>query len=199
MQTEFLNQLLGLFSDLKLSKFDDDGISKTTLPEGGILFLSLVSNSVLAYIKLERLGLKSSNKEIFEDLLASNLVGGEFGNIRIAYDKDTTVVWLCYNIMLDDLNATSFEELLKFFITNAMNYRALLLSKILSNLFSDSEGATSFSSEFASSDVNMLNQFNRPQLASETSTAQSAASTTAKDDEELVVDKILQQALFLMA
>jgi hypothetical protein len=199
MQTEFLNQLLGLFSDLKLSKFDDDGISKTTLPEGGILFLSLVSNSVLAYIKLERLGLKSSNKEIFEDLLASNLVGGEFGNIRIAYDKDTTVVWLCYNIMLDDLNATSFEKLLKFFITNAMNYRALLLSKILSNLFSDSEGATSFSSEFASSDVNMLNQFNRPQLASETSTAQSAASTTAKDDEELVVDKILQQALFLMA
>jgi len=133
MQTEFLNQLLGLFSDLKLSKFDDDGISKTTLPEGGILFLSLVSNSVLAYIKLERLGLKSSNKEIFEDLLASNLVGGEFGNIRIAYDKDTTVVWLCYNIMLNDLNAKSFEEQLKFFITNAMNYRALLLSKILSN------------------------------------------------------------------
>ena len=199
MQTEFLNQLLGLFSDLKLSKFDDDGISKTTLPEGGILFLSLVSNSVLAYIKLERLGLKSSNKEIFEDLLASNLVGGEFGNIRIAYDKDTTVVWLCYNIMLNDLNAKSFEEQLKFFITNAMNYRALLLSKILSNLFSDSEGATSFSSEFASSDVNMLNQFNRPQLASETSTEQSAASTTAKDDEELVVDKILHQALFLMA
>ena len=199
MQTEFLNQLLGLFSDLKLSKFDDDGISKTTLPEGGIFFLSLVSNSVLAYIKLERLGLKSSNKEIFEDLLASNLVGGEFGNIRIAYDKDTTVVWLCYNIMLNDLNAKSFEEQLKFFITNAMNYRALLLSKILSNLFSDSEGATSFSSEFASSDVNMLNQFNRPQLASETSTEQSAASTTAKDDEELVVDKILHQALFLMA
>ncbi|MDY6469660.1 MAG: hypothetical protein SPK70_01155, partial [Succinivibrio dextrinosolvens] len=77
MQTEVLNQMLSSFKDLNLSEFDDNQISKTALSEGGILFLSSANNSVLAYIKVEKLGKDSAKKQIFEELLSSNLFGGE--------------------------------------------------------------------------------------------------------------------------
>ena len=199
MQTEVLNQMLSSFKDLNLSEFDDNQISKTALSEGGILFLSSANNSVLAYIKVEKLGKDSAKKQIFEELLSSNLFGGEFGNIRIAYDQDTSVVWLCHNIMLENLNAFSFEEQIRKFISDALNYKVLILSQVFSKLFSYSDGESAVVTE----QNHILNSFQNIHSASkvdsEAGKDQNAASSNAAVPEKLAVDKILHQALFMMA
>lgn len=199
MQTEVLNQMLSSFKDLNLSEFDENQISKTALSEGGILFLSSANNSVLAYIKVEKLGKDSATKQIFEELLSSNLFGGEFGNIRIAYDQDTSVVWLCHNIMLENLNAFSFEEQIRKFISDALNYKVLILSQVFSKLFSYSDGESAVVTE----QNHILNSFQNihssPKVDSEAGKDQNAASSNAAVPENLAVDKILHQALFMMA
>lgn len=200
MQTDVLNQMLGSFRELKLSEFDDNQISKTTLPEGGILFLSSVNNSVLAYIKVEKLGIDSAKKQIFEELLSSNLFGGEFGNIRIAYDRDTTVVWLCYNILTENLNALSFEEQLRGFISDALNYKAILLRQVLSKLLDISESESPAASEYISNIPSTQNIYSTSQAAAaEPVKDQNSAASRAAEPEEITVDKILHQALFMMA
>lgn len=200
MQTDVLNQMLGSFRELKLSEFDDNQISKTTLPEGGILFLSSVNNSVLAYIKVEKLGIDSAKKQIFEELLSSNLFGGEFGNIRIAYDRDTTVVWLCYNILTENLNALSFEEQLRGFISDALNYKAILLRQVLSKLLDISESESPVSSEYIPNIPSIQDIYSTPQTAAtEPVKEQNSSASRAAEPEEITVDKILHQALFMMA
>ena len=201
MQTEVLNQLLGSFRELKLSAFDENQLSKTTLPEGGILFLSSNNNSVLAYLKVARLGLDFSKKQLFEDLLASNLLGGEFGNIRIAYDKDTTVVWLCYNILTENLNALAFEEKLKIFISDAQNYRALLLNQVISNILEASSQDSAAASDYIKNNQAIQDENIRPQqVTGEVSGVQSSEESSSADPEDkATVDVVLQQAMFMMA
>ncbi|WP_406018021.1 type III secretion system chaperone [Succinivibrio sp.] len=132
MNVEQINKLIETVSSPKLSKFDNNGISSTLLPEGDYLYMCMKEVSVMLYIRCETLGEKSVvNPEMFESLLSLNIFGGRYHNIRLTYDRDTTVLWLCYDVMLDTVTPETFQSSLKIFIEDANSFRNFLNDKIL--------------------------------------------------------------------
>ena len=88
------------------------------------------------FMSVEKLGDNAEeHPNIFSDLLAAAMAGGKFSNLRIVYDKETTIVWVCYDVSSDRLTADRFEEGAECFIENAPTYidylRAVITSSFL--------------------------------------------------------------------
>ncbi len=138
MDIEQLNKLIESSADPKLSKFDSDGISSTLLPQGDYLYMSIGEGSVMLYMSCENIGEKSVvNPEVFERLLSLNMFGGRYHNIRLTYDSDTAVLWLCYDVMFDTFSPETFKSSVKTFIEEGNSFRSFLNENILNIILAE--------------------------------------------------------------
>ncbi len=184
MNIEQLNKLIQTIASPKLSQFDSNGISSTLLPEGDYLYMSLREVSVMLYMRCETLGEKSVvNPEMFEGLLSLNMFGGRYHNIRLTYDRDTTVLWLCFDVMLDTFTPETFQTSLKHFIEDGNSFRHFLNDKILDVILGSNRGPVSSPVLNRAAAPSAVQQSSG--MAAASSSAQSAPASTYSAMDEL--------------
>ncbi|MBE6422429.1 type III secretion system chaperone [Succinivibrio dextrinosolvens] len=133
-----INNLLKQFKRVHLNDFLENGISTTRLNDGNELYANITDNSVMFFMSVEKLGDNAEDHpNVFSDLLAAAMAGGKFSNLRIVYDKETTIVWVCYDISIDHLTADRFEEGAECFIENAQPYIDYLRTVITSSFLDE--------------------------------------------------------------
>lgn len=132
MDIDKLNTMIESIISPKLSKFAPNGISSTFIKETGYLYISIRAHTLMFYMRSEKLGeICKEFPELFEMLLTANVSGGRFNNLRLTYDSDTTVLWLCYDIKHEAVTATAIKETAEMFIQNAKDFKKLLNSQLL--------------------------------------------------------------------
>ena len=145
MDIMHINKMLKQFKRVHLNDFLENGISTTRLNDGNELYANITDNSVMFFMSVEKLGDNAEeHPNIFSDLLAAAMAGGKFSNLRIVYDKETTIVWVCYDVSSDRLTADRLEEGAECFIENAPTYIDYLRSVITSSFLEETPdtGAT---------------------------------------------------------
>ena len=213
MDIEQLNSLIEKMDNPKISKFNSDGISSTLLPQGDYLYMSLRDVSVMLYMRCENLGEQSVvNASMFEGLLALNIFGGRYHNIRLSYDRDTTVLWLCHDVMLDSFSVASFSSAVRIFIEDGVAFRnfvndeildaVLKLNKEPSKTLSVNKSAVSpvanSSSSAAQTPVRSYDEPDRPVETSATEVL-SGKSEIPETEEEGMISVMVAQSMFMMA
>jgi hypothetical protein len=211
-----LNSLIEKMDNPKISKFNSDGISSTLLPQGDYLYMSLRDVSVMLYIRCETLGEKSVvNASMFEGLLALNIFGGRYHNIRLSYDRDTTVLWLCHDVMLDSFSVESFSSAVKIFIEDGVAFRNFVNDEILDavlELKKESSKAPSItksavstvansSSSAAQNSVRSYTAFDEPDRPVENSATEVLSGRTEipETEEDGMISVMVAQSMFMMA
>ncbi len=188
MQLGELNRLLDAFKELKLGKFDLNQLSRTSLPDGSDLYVSALPNSLMLYLEVDKLGQDpQKQQELYELLLRTNFRAGDFANLRLCYDPKTSVVWLCYDLMYDDLTAASFETGVSAFLQHALAFRDLVRSYIQELLH---PGLTE--------PISVPSRSVNP-LSSEHDFVRPAPEAQLEMEEEPVVNVMVAQAMFMMA
>lgn len=196
MNIEQINKLIETMSSPKLSQFDSNGMSSTLLPEGDYLHMSFREISVMLYMRCETLGEKSVvNPEMFESLLSLNMFGGRYHNIRLTYDRDTTVLWLCHDIMLDTCTPDSFLSDLKFFIQDGNNFRDFLNDKILDVVLGANRASVQSSVQNKQASATATDHSTSSSTASASAQPSSARTYNAFDEPSTPVDNAATEIL----
>ncbi|MCR5535785.1 MAG: type III secretion system chaperone, partial [Succinivibrio sp.] len=103
-----------------------------------ILYLCAGNKSLMEYLRVARLDeAAQEHPHLFITLLSINVIGGQFHNIRITYDEETSVVWLCHDLSYEDLSASYLDEEIRTFIQNALSFKKILKNYIAENIISD--------------------------------------------------------------
>ncbi len=132
MDVANIDRMLESLDSPKIAKFGSNPLSCTSIPGLGSLFICLRAKTLMFYTSIERLGAESKNfPALFEMILTSDVSGGRFNNLRLAYDSDTTVLWLCYDINLDDVTTMVLRDTVNSFINNAKSFKKLLKTQLL--------------------------------------------------------------------
>lgn len=138
MKIEDLNQLIKQVTGYDLPDFDTDGLASIRLKDGSLLNFFASEATLMLFMQVEVLGEEAENNPvIFRNLLHSNVITGRFNNMRITYDEDTTVVWLCHDVTYDTLTAQSLTEEIKYFEKNAPELITILREDII-NIYTES-------------------------------------------------------------
>ncbi len=207
MNRDSLNQLILNLKNFRLAAFDIHNLSQTQVKNGVLLNLTANEDSLMMFIVAENLG-KHSNltSEMFERLLAANLLGGKLGNIRITYDTDTKTVWLCHDLNYEELTAESLDKELNAFINNSIYYRRYLRDLILSIEYGNTSAVTNTQNTIQTrivgeTDISSIKAMSQhqdiPPTAAKTSYLDS--STQSKTPESATLqDLIMNQGCFLM-
>lgn len=140
MDAAALNNMIKQFKTIRLEEFSESGISSTRLEDDSVLYANITDNTVMFFKPVEKLGEKAEETpRVFTDLLAAGMCGGRFGNIRITYDVETTYVWICIDVLSDNLTADKLEETAALFIKHSPQYIKVLRSVIANAFFSEGE------------------------------------------------------------
>ena len=225
MDIEQLNKIIDTIDNPKLSKFNSNGISSTLLPQGDYLYMSLRDVSVMLYIRCETLGEKSVvNASMFESLLSLNMFGGRYHNIRLTYDRDTTVLWLCHDVMLDSFSQDSFCTAVKVFIEDGVTFRNFLNYRVLDVVMGaqrepskapvvnkqaasspaksmESSSVSSSSASESNSSARRYTAFDEPDRPVENSATEvlSGRSEIPETEEDGMISVMVAQSMFMMA
>ena len=202
MRIEELNEYIKTFKSIKVPPFGDKAFTQTFVEVTGYIYLSAGEKSITLYNKVEKLdsSLIEKHRDVFEILLNSNIISGVFGNIRIAYDSETKVIWLCHDVMYEEINAVVLENHIREFMENAGILKEQLLSKIIEILENAAQGS-SISSILGSmnADKGIIRQ-DTANTSSGMNQHSGAAHSDGKDLEVLhSIDIMANQALFMMA
>ena len=132
MDKSKINMLLRGITTYDIGPLDDDMNTMFTLNDGTIINLHAGTTSLMLFTMVETLG--DSGKEspvVYERLLHANILGGRFGNIRIVYDMESTVVWLNYDLPFETLDAVSLMSSLESFVKNSQTFKLVLKDEII--------------------------------------------------------------------
>lgn len=202
MRIEDLNEYIKSFKTIRLNPFGDKSFTQTFVEGIGYVYLNAGEKSITLYNKVEKLesALIEKHRDIFEILLNSNIISGIFGNIRIAYDSDTKVIWLCHDVMYDALNAMVLENSIREFTENAGSLKEQLLTRIIEILQNVSQG-TSISSILESMNVDKgIQRQDAAYTASGLNQNSSPSQSSENNAEEIpAIDIMVNQAMFMMA
>lgn len=161
MNIALVNSMLKQFKRVRLNDFQENGISTTRLDDGNEIYANITDNSVMFFMTVEKLGGNAEDHpNVFSDLLAAAMAGGRFSNLRIVYDKETTIVWVCYDVLTDLLTADQFEEGAECFIENAKPYIEYLRAVITSSFLEENE-ETEVPEAISEARINSINNFLR--------------------------------------
>ncbi|WP_295363040.1 hypothetical protein [uncultured Succinivibrio sp.] len=107
----------------------------------------------MLYNRIDRLGSEcKAFPELFEMILTSEVSSGRFNNIRLTYDSDTTVLWMCYDIKLEDITTVVLRDSINDFITNAKSLKKLMKTQLLDVVMQtlrDNQGITDDSAQIS--------------------------------------------------
>ncbi len=153
MDAPSIDRMLESLDSPKIAKFGPNPLSCTPLPGFGYLFMCIRTQTLMIYTRIERLGAETKAfPELFEMILTSDVSGGRFNNLRLAYDSDTTVLWMCYDIKLEEITTVVLRDTINSFINNAKSFKKLLKTQLLDVVMQtlrDSLGQTEDSSLFS--------------------------------------------------
>ncbi|MCR5536081.1 MAG: type III secretion system chaperone [Succinivibrio sp.] len=128
---ETLNELIEN-RHLRLNRFDaETKFSQTELACGSF---SLYLDDAQLRFMLSVLRLDAEFEQqvpgIYKLLLVFELLGGEYGNLRLCLDDDSGLLWICYNLSLERFETENFIEAVERFKTQAPLYREVVLEEI---------------------------------------------------------------------
>ncbi|SFS44480.1 hypothetical protein SAMN02910357_00772 [Succinivibrio dextrinosolvens] len=132
MDAASIDRMLESLDSPKIAKFGSNPLSSTLIPGFGYLFMCMRTKTLMIYTRIDRLGAEcKAFPELFEMLLTSDVSAGRFNNLRLAYDSDTTVLWICYDIKLDELTTIVLRDGINDFINNAKSFKKLMKTQLL--------------------------------------------------------------------
>ncbi len=153
MDASSIDRMLESLDSPRIAKFGTNPLSCTPLPGFGNLFMCLRSQTLMLYTRIERLGAETKAfPELFEMILTSAVSGGRFNNLRLAFDSDTTVLWMCYDIKLDSVTTVVLRDTINDFINNAKSFKKLMKTQLLDVVMQtlrDSQGLTDESAQLS--------------------------------------------------
>ena len=127
-----INKIVETLNSPKISKFEQNRLSRTAIPGFGYLFMCIRAHSLMLYTSVGMLGQEAKYyPKIFEMLLNHEISGGRFDNIRVAFDSDTTVLWLCHDLNMEEVTAESLKNAINKFVENAKKFKKLLNTQFL--------------------------------------------------------------------
>lgn len=127
-----LNKIVEALDSPKISKFEQNLLSRTAFPGFGYLFICIRPHSLMLYTSVGMLGQEAKYfPKLFELLLNHEISGGRFDNIRATFDSETSVLWLCYDLNLEEVTTESLKNAIVKFVDNAKKYKKLLNTQFL--------------------------------------------------------------------
>lgn len=146
MDAQSIDRMLDSLDSPRIAKFGGNPLSCSPIPGFGYLFMCIRPQTLMIYNRIDRLGSESKAfPELFEMILTSEVSSGRFNNIRLAYDSDTTVLWMCYDIKLDDVTTIVLRDSINDFINNGKSLKKLMKTQLLDVVMQalrDSHGLT---------------------------------------------------------
>ena len=132
MDAPSIARMLDSLDSPRIAKFGGNPLSCSPIPGFGYLFMCIRPQTLMIYNRIDRLGSESKAfPELFEMILASEVSSGRFNNIRLVYDSDTTVLWMCYDIKLEDITTVVLRDSINDFINNAKNLKKFMKTQLL--------------------------------------------------------------------
>lgn len=127
-----INKIVENLDSPKISKFEQNRLSRTAFPGFGYLFMCIRAHSLMLYTSVCMLGSEAKYfPKLFEMLLNHEISGGRFDNIRVAFDSETTVLWLCHDLNLEEVTTESLKNAINKFVDSAKKFKKLLNTQFL--------------------------------------------------------------------